>query len=297
MRYSSRFFLYAPLAGLLLLAAIAMAHWWFVASALAKRLDAVNGHGIMPGVRIGFSHKTLGGFPFRLDLLLKNLRVEVAEVDGPIVWTSEDFAMHELTYGRAQAIFEAAGRQTLSWTDPHGAVHRFAFLPGTFRASAILQDGRLVRFDSEIIDLDGDAFRARNAQLHMRAPKVGIDVFLSLAEAHVQGGYAAALGPDISNLVVNGTLDLSDKLQALLRGAQAPQAALEDWRQSGGAMAVNDFALTKGETTAHFHGRLALDTRHDAVGALVSAGPGDGTGRVLNFAGTRIVFGSGLARP
>lgn len=297
MRYSSRFFLYAPLAGLLLLAAIAMGHWWFVASAVAKRLDAVNGHEIMPGVRIGFSHKTLAGFPFRLDLLLKNLRIEVAEADGPVVWTSEDFAMHKLTYGRAQAIFEAAGRQTLSWTDAHGALHRFAFLPGTFRASSILQDGRLARFDSEIIDLDGDAFRARNAQLHMRATKSGIDLFLSLNGAHVQSGYAAALGPDISNLIVNGTADRSDKLQTLLRGEQAPEAALEDWRQSGGAMAINDFALTTGKTTAHFHGRLALDTHHDPAGALVSAGPGGGTGRVLNFVGNRIVFGSGFARP
>ncbi len=296
MRYSSRFFLYAPFAGLLLLAAIAMVHWWLVASALAKRLDAVNGHEIIPGVRIGFSHKTLAGFPFRLDILLKNLRIEVAEVDGPIIWTSEDFAMHELTYGRVQAIFEAAGRQTLSWTDAHGAVHRFAFLPGTFRASSILQDGRLVRFDSEIIDLDGGTFRARSAQLHMRTSRAGIDLYLSVGEAHVQGGYAAVLGPDISNLIVNGTLDRSDKLQALLRGERRLQDALEEWRQSGGAI-VNDFAVTKGKTTAHLDGRLALNTHHDAVGALVSAGPGDATGRVLNFAGTRIVFGSGLARP
>jgi hypothetical protein len=297
MKYSSRFFLYAPFAGMLLLAAVAMIHWWVVASALATRLDAVNGREIVPGVRIGFSHKTLAGFPFRMDILLKNRRIEIAEMDGPVIWTSEDFAMHELTYGRVQAIFEAAGRQTLSWNDTQGTVHRFAFLPGTFRASSILRDGRLVRFDGEIVDLNGDAFRAGNAQLHMRATKTGIDLYLSLSRAQVQGGYAAALGPDIASLIFSATLDHSDKLQALLRGAQAPQAALEEWRQSGGALAVSDFALTKGKTTAHYAGRLTLDDHHYVVGALVSTSSSDGIGGVLNLAGDRIVFGSGLARP
>jgi hypothetical protein len=296
MRYSSRFFLYAPFAGLLLLAAIAVVHWWLVASALAKRLDAVNGHEIMPGVRIGFSHKTLAGFPFRMDILLKNLRLDLAEVDGPVIWTSEDFAMHELTYGRVQAIFEAAGRQTLSWTDAHGAVHRFAFLPGTFRASSILQHGRLVRFDSEIIDLNADAFRTRSAQLHVRASTAGIDLYLSLGEAHVQGGYAAALGPDISNLIVNGTFDHSDKFQALLRGEQPPEAALEDWRAAGGVLTVKDMALAKGIGTAHFTGKLALDSNHDLIGALAGAAPGGTRFSVLNLSGSRILS-SGLARP
>ena len=149
MRYSSRFFLYAPFVGLLLLAAIAMTNWWLKATALAKQLDAINGHEIMPGVRLSFAEKRLAGFPFRLDTILKDLRVEVAEVGGPMVWTSEGFAMHTLTYGRVQAILEAGGRQTLSWHDANGGAHRFAFLPGTFRASAILQHGKLIRFDGE----------------------------------------------------------------------------------------------------------------------------------------------------
>jgi hypothetical protein len=163
MRYSSRFFLYAPFVGLLLLAGIAMANWWIKASALAAKLDAVNGHEIMPGVRLSFAEKRLAGFPFRMDTILKNLRVEVAEMGGPIVWTSERFAMHALTYGRVQVIIEAAGRQTLSWHDAHGGAHIFAFLPGTFRASALLQQSKLIRFDGEIVDLDGSEFRANNA--------------------------------------------------------------------------------------------------------------------------------------
>src|SRR4051794_12137854 len=102
MRYSSRFFLYAPILGLLILAAFAMIHWWVDATAFAKRLDAANGHEIMPGVKLSFVAKKIAGFPFRLDTILKGVRVEVAETTGPVTWSSEDFAMHVLTYGREQ---------------------------------------------------------------------------------------------------------------------------------------------------------------------------------------------------
>jgi hypothetical protein len=296
MRYSSRFFLYAPFAGLLLLAAIAMVHWWIVAGALAKRLDSMNGREIMPGVHVSFTQKRIAGFPFRTDTMLKNLRVEVAEVDGPLVWTSENFAMHELTYGRVQAIFEAAGRQTLSWTDAHGAAHRFGFLPGTFRASSILQGGRLMRFDAQIIDLDGAEFRASEAQLHIRATKAGIDLYLSLQHALVRGGYLAPLGPEIANLVVNGTLDHAGPLQTMLRGSLSPRNALEAWRQAGGVLSAKDFRFTSRDTATTLLGRLALDSHHDLIGVLAGGSPDTGRFGVLNFAGNRLIA-SGLSRP
>ena len=44
MNYSSRFWLFAPLAMFLALAGWAMAHWWVVAGALDKKLTALNGH-------------------------------------------------------------------------------------------------------------------------------------------------------------------------------------------------------------------------------------------------------------
>jgi hypothetical protein len=296
MRYSSRFFLYAPFVGLLLLAAIAAVHWWIAASAWAKYLDAANGHEIMPGVRISFAGKRIAGFPFRNDTILKNLRVEVAEVDGPVVWTSDNFAIHELTYGRVQAIFEAAGRQTLSWSDAHGAAHRFGFLPGTFRASSILAGGRLLRFDSQIADLNGGDFRAADAQFHLRVSNDGIDTYLTLRDAHVSGGYAAALGPAIDNLTVNGLFDHASKLQAVLRGDRALQSALENWRQAGGVLAVKDLTLTRRKVTAHLNGKLALDSNHDLIGVLAGAGPNGTRFSVLNFTGNRILS-SGLAQP
>lgn len=292
MGYSSRFFLYAPLAGLLLLAGIAMVHWWVVAGALARHLGALNGHEIMPGVRVSFSEKRLAGFPFRMDTVLKNLRVEVAEIGGPIVWTSDGFAMHALTYGRQQLILEAAGRQTLSWHDANGGTHIFAFLPGTFRASALLQHGKLIRFDTEIVDLDGREFRAGNAQLHVRSASRGLDLYLRFQSAHVTAGYAAPLGPDIASLTASGHADHPAHLETLLRGAEAPEVALERWRQTGGAVVVNELSVTKRAQALVLAGSLRLDDSHDLAGALHAK---DET--ALRFARNRLLLESGLARP
>ncbi|HSC18137.1 MAG TPA: DUF2125 domain-containing protein [Rhizomicrobium sp.] len=285
MRYSNRFFLYAPFAGLLLLAAIAMTSWWLKATALAAHLDAINGHEIMAGVRMSFSEKRIAGFPFRLDTILKKLRVELAEMGRPVVWTSEGFAMHALTYGRVQAILEAAGQQTLSWHDANGGTHNFAFLPGTFRASAILQNGKLIRFDSEVVDLDGADFRAGNMQLHARTRDDGIDLYLKLSNVHIAGGYGGSLGPNITSLMASGRMDNGAALEPLLRGEEAPQAAIENWRDAGGAIRASEVSVARKTGNLDVKGTLALDDAHDLTGTLHSA-----NGHTLQFAGNRLVL-------
>lgn len=288
MRYSSRFFLYAPIAALLTLAAIAMVHWWIVASALEKRLDAMNGHEIVPGVKISFASKRIAGFPFRLETRLSGLRVEMAEKDGPIAWTTDDFAAHALAYGRVQAIFEAAGQQTLSWHDANGRTHAFAFLPGTFRASAIAENGEIVRFDSQIVDLDGADFRAAKLEFHFRTNKDKIETYLLLQNAHISGGYAASLGPDLLTLTANASLDHRMALDGGLRGQIAPAAALDQWRRAGGGIAVSNLALGWKTRAASFNGKLTLDEHHDLAGTL------HGASGTLAASGNKLVLKSTL---
>jgi hypothetical protein len=284
MRYSSRFFLYAPLAALLTLAAIACAHWWIAASALSKRLDAVNGHEIVPGVKIGFAAKRIAGFPFRMETRLEGLRIEVAEKDGPVTWATEQFASHALAYGRIQAIFEAAGKQTLSWRDATGKTHTFVFLPGTLRASAILENGELVRFDSQIVDLAGDDFRAAKLEFHFRTNKDRIETYLLLQSAHIPGGYAASLGPDLQALIGSASLDHRATLDGALRGEIAPAMALDQWRASGGALAMSNLTIDWKKRAASFSGKLTLDDHHDLNGTLRgAAGALTARGNTLNL--------------
>src|SRR5438477_11518857 len=167
MHYSNRLFLYAPFVVLLVLAAAAMLRWRQVADQWETELPPANrGHEITPGVSLHFDSEAIGGFPFNLDVVLVHMVLAVQSTRGPISLESERFAIHALTYGRAQQIFEAAGTQTVSWTDAEGATHRFVFVPGSLRASAIERDGQLARFDLDLDEFGSRALAAARAQFH-----------------------------------------------------------------------------------------------------------------------------------
>jgi len=171
MRYSSRFFLYAPFLVLIVIAIAAMLRWWTVADAFESWLLHANGREIAPGIRLRFASEEMGGFPFRVDTVLSGRRAR-GEVRARIGFLARRrFAIHGLTYGRVQEIFEAGGVQTLSWTMPGGAAGRLVFTPGSLRASAILAEGALARFRSRCsrFQLTGDFRRARAAPSSARA--------------------------------------------------------------------------------------------------------------------------------
>jgi hypothetical protein len=80
-------------------------------------------------------------------------------------------------------------------------------------------------------------------------------------------------------------------LEALLRGTQAPEAALEDWRQADGTIMVSELSIAKRASVSSFTGKLRLDDSHDLAGTLHAK-----DGSTLHFAGNRLLE-SGLARP
>lgn len=175
LAYSSRVFLYAPLCVFLALCIAAGVNWWVKASALSDRLAAVNGHEVMPGVTVSFAAKKTSGFPFSLDTEFSNFSVSVATPTGPTVWSSEKFAMHALTYGRDETIFEVAGRQRLKW----GRGHALDFAVGALHASAIIRHGALDRFDLDLVGFGSKAFTAQRLQLHARQDAKAIQLFVT----------------------------------------------------------------------------------------------------------------------
>ena len=105
MKYSSRFFLYAPF-GLFLAIALGVGiHWWLAASALSARLAAMNGREIVPGVTMRFASRIIAGFPFSLDTVFRGASFRVDTPHGPTEWRPEEFAMHRMrnAYGPSDA--------------------------------------------------------------------------------------------------------------------------------------------------------------------------------------------------
>ena len=90
---------------------------------LEARLEAMRTHEAMPGVTVRYGTLSVGGFPFNVDAVFGDLRVEVATPRGPIVWRAEHFASHAQVIGfdNIQAVRQLLkDGQVLATVDQHG---------------------------------------------------------------------------------------------------------------------------------------------------------------------------------
>jgi hypothetical protein len=247
MKYSSRFWLYAPLAVLLILAGASMAYWWTLTSALDKKLEALNGHEAIPGITISYASKSISGFPFNIDIVFTGFAAKGAGAHGPFAWTSERFALHRLTYGRSQDIYEAAGNQHLSWTSGGGNRFAVTFLPGSLRASAIIGRDGLARFDLDAVAVggtenNGAPFAAGRIQFHLRRDPGGreLDLMASGDNLKVGNGKSA---PRINNVTLYSNLSQLPVIIPLLRGEKSWSDAAANWRAQGGRVVLQKVAV------------------------------------------------------
>jgi hypothetical protein len=212
------------------LAAAVMIHWWMLAGPFEKKLAALKGRETIPGITLDWDKAEVGGFPFRLDATFQNLRIAGAGAHGPFSWRSEEFAMHSLTYGRSQDVYQAAGRQQISWTDSNGGARAAAFQAGSMRGSSILGRQGLMRFDLDIAELGGPDFTLTRLQFHMRRDPDGNSLDLMVS---TDGLPVGTKKPDHRQLYV--TLANAEPLLPLLRGELSWPEAVKHWRAGGGS--------------------------------------------------------------
>jgi hypothetical protein len=270
MKYSSRFFLYAPLALFLLIAAAVSVMWWREAGALSSRLDALNGHEAMPGVTLRFASKTVSGFPFNIDVVFKDFRIDLKTPHGPSSWRVENFALHGLTYGREQMIFEAAGQQVLHWTDLQGHAHAMPFEAGELHASAIAGERGLSRFDLDCIGFGSPALTAARVQLHARINpnRTAIDIAAEADAVHLSPPLASMFGDNVKQVRLNASAAPSRAFDGLRAGRTDWVGALETWRKANGALQISDLEITWDRMSAMGKGTLGLDDKHTVTGLL-----------------------------
>jgi hypothetical protein len=228
-KYSSRFWLYAPITLFVILAVAVMVYWWLAAGVFEKKLIALKGREAIPGITLDWNAVKVGGFPFRLDADFTNFSARGAGAHGPFAWASEKFALHGLTYGRSQKVYEAAGRQQLNWTGADGSNHAASFLPGSMHGSSITDAKGLRRFDLDIVDMGGQDFTIGRLQFHMRRDPDGSDLDLMLKADALQTHTVSA-----EKLQLYTTLNRAGSLMTLLRGETPWPQATANWRAQGG---------------------------------------------------------------
>jgi hypothetical protein len=270
MRFSNRIFLYGPFGLLMLLAAGVMTYWWFAAGAVSVWLDSSNGRAIAPGVTLRFANKQIAGFPFRVDAILDNVEIDVATSQGPASWQAEHFALHALTYGPKQALYEAAGKQTLRWTGLDGARHVWVFTPTILRASSYNEGPQLARFDLDAIAIRSPELNADRFQFHLRhnTQHDGLDIVITGQGIHLSRLLQAGFGDTIAKLDLDAAIAPATPLAPLLAGRGDWRAALEDWRTHSGAFTLNALEVDWNTLKATASGQLSLDDQHRPHGLL-----------------------------
>lgn len=270
MNFSSRFYLFAPLALLLVVAAAMGGWWWHAERALARRLDGLQAGEAMPGVTLRYRARGIGGFPFNLDAVFDDMRVSVETGNGPVLWRAEHFALHQLTYGRDETIFEAAGRQSLEWTDDGGKPHRLAFQAGATHASAI-RDGRgLSRFDLDLVAFGSAALTAARLQFHIRRVSAAnrLDLFVTGDTIRLGPALSSAFGGEIKSAALQGSLGAASAFDGLRAGRTDWRSAVEAWRNASGVLHIEPVAIDWGRLDMMGHGGMSLDGAHRLQGIL-----------------------------
>jgi hypothetical protein len=242
--------------------------WWKIASdRLDERLASANGHEIMPGVKISYAARSTSGFPFGLDTELDGFTLQIQTRTGPLTWRAEHFAIHALTYGRDQQILEAAGVQTVSWTDSDGARRVFAFVPGSLRASAIGVDGRLSRFDLDVVAINSRELTAARLQFHLRRNPDRDALDFAVSGDGVQRTIAGRTGSP-QDISVDGTLAPLGPFVELLSGDVDWRSAAEAWREHGGVLKIERIESLQDQIKAFGLGELSLDDLHRLRGRI-----------------------------
>src|SRR5262249_9137130 len=156
----------------------------------------------------------------------------VATADGPIVWRAEHFALHGLTYGRNELIFEAAGKQSLAW----GKTHHLDFQTGSLHASAIQDEVGLSRFDLDLVALDSPALAAGRTQFPVRRAKDTLDIAASGEDVQLAPRLRGAFGDRISLMALQGDISAARAFDGLRAGRADWQDAMDAWRKAQGAL-------------------------------------------------------------
>jgi hypothetical protein len=278
MSYSSRIFIYGPVSLLLLIIILYSVYWRVQADTLSARLDRANGGEIIPGLVFAFAEKSVGGYPFQLDVVLSGVTFVHHAPEGETAWSTEKLALHSLSYGPNRYIFEVTGLQSFSVPPllPGSGPRMTVVTPAIARASAMLSRGRLARFDLDLWEPQGKdvtqganpqrSFSADRAQLHLLSrPDNTIDVAMRIDNGRLGAGYAARVEIQLPLIDLRAKVTESDALNDLRAGMAD---AAEAWRARMGALAVSDLSLTWPDAHADLQGDLALNGADRLTGVL-----------------------------
>jgi hypothetical protein len=252
-RKPRRLGLYLPFA-LLLLAAIAWTGFWLWArSQVQTRMEAAVAELSRAGYQLSWSERTIGGYPFRMDVTLSGARLQ--EASG---WALQAPVLEGEAFLYSTRLWMLAAPQGLTFVRPQG---------GPVAVSGKVLRASLTDFDKRPLSLDfqgeGLSFQpaagarpfaltaADLVEFHLRAgpdDEGGVFAKLDNGKAQAPGLFGRIAGDKPISIVWNSTLS---KMSAF-EGANWPDA-VRRWSDAGGLMTVRDGKLTAGDALVETH--------------------------------------------
>jgi hypothetical protein len=148
--------------------------------------------------------------------------------------------MHALTYGRDETIFEAAGKQGLSWTRHDGSKRSLVFAIGSLHASAIEDGHGVTRFDFDLVGFGSQAMTARRLQFHIRRDGADkLDLAVMADDVWISPGHCPGLDDRLATGRLTGTVTKAQPFSSLRAGAQDWGSAVTNWRTAGGMFRID----------------------------------------------------------
>lgn len=286
MSLTKRIFVYGPLAAVVLLVLAYSAYWFATANGISAELERVQRTVIVPGITLQFVSSEIHGYPFRFDIFLEDVTIAARGEEGERTWQAERIAIHVTSYEHSEYVLEADGLQSFSWPNAEGGPqHIFQLNSSITRASATLEQGHLVRFNIDSLNVVGEdtsleatsnrEFSIARAQIHLLAhDNDAIDIEVEIDVAQIGSGYRPALGPDLSRVRVEGRISEAQSLEGLRAGQSGIGGSLEAWRQVGGNLALEPLEAAWGGALLLGGGELFLDQEHEISGRI-SVSPED----------------------
>ncbi len=266
----------APLIIVVLLACAWSGLWVWASRVADGEIAAWIGREAAVGRVYGCASRTIGGYPFRIELRCTEPTVELRGQGTPVSIKAREILAVAQVYQPALVIAEVAGPMTVAdasgalaltadWTLLQASVRG---LPATPERISLVFDGARLRRTG---DADADALvRADHIEFHVRqnaasrAEVPAFDIVSRLVNAVVPSvpGFSARPFNAEASAVLRGLRDLVPKPVAM---------RLREWQAAGGRLEIAQARMQQGEALATAKGDVGLSANGRLDGTLTLA--------------------------
>ncbi len=263
-RRRSRFWLYAPLILVLLLAAGWTGFWFYAAHRTETTIAAWIEREAASGRIHACGHRTVGGYPFRIEMRCDDVTSEIRGLGQPAKLRTASLLAVTQIWEPTLLIAELSGPMTVAFGEPTVAytvewrVMRASLrgFPRAFERVSLSVDEPIAK---EAGTIGSPVARAKHLELHARLqPGSGSEPLFDVAGqldaavlrlANLPSKLAETPIDATLETVVHGVSDLSPKPMV---------QRLKDWQANGGRLEVKSVRVAQGDAVAVTAGDLGL---------------------------------------